>query len=216
MLDSESETESEENFVAVFIGDNKFKNSNNDIESQITNLNTKFLKNNEKPLKSILKKPSDTQDEIDETIVKRNVKICTTTLLIVGMSPTIVCDLYYGFTDNSCINEKPNGLNYTMKLYLLVSGFYGLALLLTLICVTCYLSNHDEKNKKRLVFIKFISLFGFTFQIIWNILGAITFWGTIYKEGNCNLIISTYIYVSLIIKFVSNLIGFKQNLCNKK
>ena len=84
-----------------------------------------------------------------------------------------------------------------------------------LICATCSLSNDDDKNVKKILCIKCIGLFGGIFQIIWNILGAVTFWGTIYKEGNCNLHISTYLFVSLIIKFAGNLFGIREIL-NKK
>ena len=51
---------------------------------------------------------------------------------------------------------------------------------------------------------------------MWNILGAVTFWKTIYKGGKCDLMISTYIYVSLIIKLIINSFVIGQNSMKKK
>ena len=55
------------------------------------------------------------------------------------------------------------------------------------------------------------------FNVIWNIIGAIIFWGNIYKNNNCDDDVSTYIFVSLIIKLIINfifIINLKKN--NKK
>jgi len=48
-----------------------------------------------------------------------------------------------------------------------------------------------------------------------KLLGSVTFWGSIYKGGHCDSETSTYIYVSLIIKLIGNLIALQQN-SNKK
>lgn len=167
------------------------------------------------PLKGILKKDELNSEDSNELELKV-VKICSTIIFIILIAPIIVCDLYFGFTDNSCINESPDELYYTMKLYLLVSGFTGLAALILLICVTCSLSMDDDKNVKNLFCIRCIGLFGLVFNIIWNILGAVTFWGSIITKGNCNKMISTYIYVSLIIKFVGNFVSLREQFKNKK
>jgi hypothetical protein len=98
-----------------------------------------------------------------------------------------------------------------MKTYLLVSGFSGLLFMLISICIICSLQKYIN-NEQNLICIKYLGLIGGLFHIFWNILGAATFWGTIYKRGDCNTIISTYIYISLIIKFIGNLLGIRQNL----
>jgi hypothetical protein len=179
----------------------------NDIETGSNNSSEKAV------LKGILKKSCDMDDEIRTGIIV--VKLCTTLLMIVLTTPIIICDLYFGFSDHSCINEMPDGFNYTLKLYLLVSGFMALSWLLIIICTTCSLSNDNNNNTTAIICTNFIGLVILIFNLIWNILGAVTFWGSIYKGGNCESRTSTYIYVSLIIKLAGTLIALRQN-SNKK
>lgn len=182
----------------------------NDIE---TGSNSSSNNSNEKTvLKSILKKSNDVENDTRTGLVV--IKICTTLLMIVILTPIIICDIYFGFTDNSCINEMPDGFNYTMKLYLLVSGFMALSWLLFIIYTTCSLSTNND-NATSIICAGCIGLFVLIFNLIWNILGAVTFWGSVYKGGHCDSNTSTYIYVSLIIKFVGTLIALQQN-SNKK
>ena len=184
-------------------------NISDDLESQKTNLRDKFL---EIPLKSILKKQSSFAEEEETNTLNRTVKLCAIVLIIILFVPIICCDIYFGFTDNSCINEIATGLNFTMKIYLLVSGFIGLASVIFTICLICLISD----NETNLPYAKIFGLISLLFQIIWNLLGSATFWGTLYKEGNCDLTTSTYIYVSLIIKLVCNLLNLRQILQIKK
>ena len=179
----------------------------NDIETGSNNSSEKAV------LKGILKKSCDMDDEIRTGIIV--VKLCTTLLMIVLTTPIIICDLYFGFSHHSCINEMPDGFNYTLKLYLLVSGFMGLSWLLIIICTTCSISKDNNNNVTAIICTKFIGLVILIFNLIWNILGAVTFWGSIYKGGHCDSETSTYIYVSLIIKLIGNLIALQQN-SNKK
>jgi hypothetical protein len=168
------------------------------------------------PLKGILKKPEINNDS-DERIGLMAIKCCTVTMFLICMLPIIICDIYFGLTDKSCVNDEPDGLNITLKLYLLVSGFAGLALMIILICTTCSISSDDNNNMFILLLTGCIGIITLIFSIIWNILGAVIFWGNIYKEGNCDSTVSTYIFVSLIIKFVGNLFGVnQQNKKNKK
>jgi hypothetical protein len=167
------------------------------------------------PLKGILKKPEMNNDS-DELIGLMAVKCCTSIIFLICMLPIIICDIYFGLTDKSCVNDKPDGLNITLKLYLLVSGFSGLALMMILICTTCSISSNDS-NMFILLFAGCIGIITSIFSAIWNILGAVIFWGNIYKEGHCDSVVSTYIFVTLIIKFVGNLVGLnQQNKKNKK
>jgi hypothetical protein len=57
-------------------------------------------------------------------------KLCVSTFILIIMAPIIVSDLYFGFTDTtSCLKNTPNGLDISMKLYLLLSGYVGLAVI---------------------------------------------------------------------------------------
>jgi hypothetical protein len=186
----------------------------NDIERGNSSSNNSSSNNsNERVvLKGILKKSNNVDHEARTGLMV--IKLCTTLLMIVLTMPIIVCDLYFGFSDNSCISEMPDGFNYTMKLYLLVSGFMGLSWLLFIIYTTSSLSINND-NTTSIICAGCIGLIVLIFNLIWNILGAVTFWGSIYKGGQCDSETSTYIYVSLIIKFVATLIALQQN-SNKK
>lgn len=165
----------------------------------------------QKPLKGILKSNSNEDSEIGLTIIKT----CSIIVILILSMPFIFCDLYFGYTDTTCVLSKPSGLNISMKLYLLVSGFIGIGIIFILIGAVCLLSSDDHKNNYLLYSIAFIGILAGLFQFVWNILGGIVFWGTVYKEGNCSESTSTYIFVSLIIKLVANLININYNL-NKK
>ena len=135
-------------------------------------------------------------------------KICSTILILVIGTPIIVSDLYFGFMDNSCVNQAPNGLDISMKLYLLVSGFVSMAVMLVYIVNICTLSNSDDSsNAENMCCVYFTAAIAGVFHLIWNILGAIVFWGTIYGENFCDKNVSTYMFVSLIIKLIANLIN---------
>ena len=188
----------------------------NDIETGRNNSNNSnnSSNNSEKAvLKGILKKSCDMDDEIRTVLMV--IKLCTTLLMIALTMPIIICDLYFGFSHESCINEMPDGFNYTMKLYLLVSGFMGLSWLLFIIYTTCSLSINNDNNQTSIICAGCIGIIVLLFNLIWNILGAVTFWGSIYKGGHCDSETSTYIYVSLIIKLIGTLIALQQN-SNKK
>jgi len=182
------------------------------VDNDIETGSNKIVNDKEYILKGILKKPNNEEDQAHTNLMI--IKIFGIIALFLILTPIIVCDLYFGFSDHTCINEMPNGLNYTLKLYLLVSGFMELIWLLVGIYTICLLSITNDDITKFVYVNQFIK-FGLIFNLIWNILGAVTFWGSIYKGGHCDSETSTYIYVSLIIKLIGNLITLQQN-SNKK
>lgn len=172
-----------------------------DVESQITNSEEKIGELQIR-LKGILKNPDNIEDNIK--IDQKIFKLCFTLLALVLMVPIIFCDLYFSFTKNSCSNEEPDELTINLKLYLLVSGFVGI-LSLSIILILVNLIGKDKISNLGCIFMScgiITLLFIIIFNVIWNILGAIVFWGYIYGNGNCSKSFSTYLFVSLIIKFV--------------
>lgn len=191
--------------------------SASDLEAQLTdnsvNQNGDALS---VPLKSILRRDVPSPIETEEAGIMV-LKTCSTIFILIIMVPIIVADLYFGFTDTSCVKDKPDGLDISMRLYLLVSGFVGLGAMLIYIASICSLSpKNDETNAASMCCICFAGFTSAIFHLIWNILGAIVFWGTIYGEKICNKNVSTYIFVSLIIKFIGNLAAFMNNNSEKK
>ncbi len=166
-------------------------------------------------LKSILKK-YDIDNKDEKNIEIMIFKIYSTVFIFIFMVPIIVLDLYFGFTDNSCINKKSNEIVFTTNMFLLVSGFFGPVNLLILFCNICLLSKDTEQiYNPNVLFLKIIEVFGIILYLIWNIIFAIVFWGTIYKKEVCDNTVSIYIFVSLILKFIGNLFRLHKN-CKKK
>ena len=82
-----------------------------------------------------------------------------------------------------------------------------MAVMLVYIVNICTFSNSDDSsNAENLCCVYFTAAIAGVFHLIWNILGAIVFWGTIYGENICDKNVSTYMFVSLIIKLIANLI----------
>jgi len=177
-----------------------------DLESQIVdNLIHKNEESQFAPLKSILKRDTQSSIESEEAEIAF-LKIISAVCIIIIASPIIIADLYFGFTDTSCVDIVPDGLYISMKLYLLVSGFVGLFIMILYVASIISLSTENNDSNAISVFcVYFIGTISIVFNMIWNILGAIVFWGTIYREKTCNKNVSTYIFVSLIIKFIGSL-----------
>ena len=182
-----------------------------DIESQIE-AKEEIQPELQIPLRGILRKPEENLI-YNELIEQRFMKLCFALIILVIMSPIIFCDLYFGFTDSSCSREQPDEFAISVKLYLIVSGFVGLSVMSVIfIGITCF--EIDENPTNDLFVMCFSSCLAIAlklFNFVWNILGAVVFWGYIYGNGNCDKSFSTYVFVSLIIKIVSNLFGYQFN-----
>lgn len=181
-----------------------------DIESQ-NSMKESFARESNLPLKGILKKPDEQFKNIEaEKIIA---KICISLLVIIIMLPFIICDLYFGFTDHSCSREQPNELAINLRLYLIVSSFVDI--LATIIILTGLNCVNTEKLTNSGICALCCGTIGLLFIIIfntiWNILGAVVFWGYIYGNGNCDKTFSTYVFISLIIKLLGVLFGYQLN-----
>lgn len=163
------------------------------------------------PLRGILKKPDEQFNNIQaEKIIS---KICISLLVIIIMLPFIICDLYFGFTDNSCSREQPNELAISIRLYLIVSGFVNISA--TIIILTGLNCVNTEKLTNSGICTLCSGTIGLLviiiFNTIWNILGTVVFWKYIYGNGNCDKTFSTYVFISLIIKLLSALFEYQLN-----
>ena len=180
-------------------------NQERDIESQNniitrTNINSHLLQ----PLRSILKKSSTNDVDADTLIAVKHFKI---TLLVVTTTPIFCCDIYFGLYNNYCINETTDNINFTMKLYLLVSGIVGLVGIVSMIYVNLILS--DDINN---IFVKHMVIIGEIFQMLWDVYGAIKYGLIIFTRVQCENNILLYITVSLIIKFIVHILLIIQKI----
>jgi len=169
------------------------------------------------PLRGILKNTDE--NIVDNKIVEKTLfKICFSLLVIVIMSPIIICDIYFGFSDTTCSSEKPHELEMSMKLYLIISGFLGLSAMIIILIGTAFFDEYKISDLGICgLFCGTIGLLCIIiFNLIWNILGAVVFLGYIYGNGHCDKSLSTYLFVSIIIKLISSLITFRSGKKYKK
>ncbi len=180
----------------------KSQNMNLDIENGINDKNDKVVNNS---YNNIL---MDKEKELN------NLNYCLICYVVTFSMPLIVCDLYFGFSNDDCLTKYSRNLNFKLKTYLLVSGFLGLIVVIIYIIVMNHIKyiKFNEEENLIVLFCGIIlhSIIGI-FSIIWNILGAVLFWDYIYPNRMCNSQLSTYLFVSLIIKLIGSLSLLKSN-----
>jgi len=164
----------------------------------------------ETPLKGILKKSSDYSEE-DRLLQLRAAKVCSSIMILIICIPIIFCDIYYSLTDVSCVNESPSYLDISLKIYLLLSGIINLILIIIAITIIIFIKDFSDKNDIAYLLTFGNSYISFIFNLVWNIIGSIVFWGYIYDNGTCKIEISTYVFISLIIKLLGIFLSFCHN-----
>jgi hypothetical protein len=128
------------------------------------------------------------------------------TLLLIGSIPFIVCDLYYGLHDNTCVNEHIP-MKITLSTYLIVSGSLSLLVLgiesVFMLMIFDFDTTQDTACIESIAFYRenFIGLCNL-FKFAWTITGAVAFWK--YTDiSSCSDEVSGYLFAQLIIYFVS-------------
>ena len=181
-------------------------------DDQNNNMENGLVNNSIPELKSILKK---TSREIES-----NNKIKAFILQFIGIlfvalfvSPFIICDLVFGYNDDSCVNIYPENMSFmNMKIYLLVSGYLAIGAI-SCIIINLYFAADDNVGEN-IILVAFLSIvlhISQVFFVIWNILGAVIFWGTLNKHNYCSKSINTYLFVSLIMKLFANFCNIMAN-----
>ena len=160
-------------------------------------------------LVGILKNTRENDKDTEEAI-----NLCLSTfaiLLILLISiPVVIIDLYYTFSDQSCLKHSTIPV-INLFVYLLVSGIYtGLEVIMTLI--TLYTTSKKIGDVNQIIYTRlYITIFGF----VWTFIGAIMFWKSFDYRKSCDNGIYTYVFAQIIIKFVLTVINFKR-ICNKR
>ena len=185
-----------------------------DIEKYCDNDNN----NNESQLKSILKPTLSNTDYNNNLKLQINIiKIASIIFIFIISIPFIICDLYFAYNDDSCVEVYPKYIIFmNMKAYLLVSGYYTIGLMCALICNLQFLS--IENKNSNVICMSILSVIinvSKVFLIIWNTIGAFIFWGTLYNVEKCKTIVYNYFFVSLVIKLLAILFHIITNK-NKK
>lgn len=157
-----------------------------------------------------------TNDKNTKSLINK-ISICSIVCLFMCSFPLIISDLYFGFSNEPCLLEHPTNLNFKLKTYLLASGFISLIYIvlytISAFCILC-IDNNEENVLVVLVITSGVKVVGPVINIILNILGAVLFWSYIYPNNKCSANLSTYLFVSIILKIISNSFIIKSN--NKK
>lgn len=144
-------------------------------------------------------------------------KIIIVIILAVFMLPFGITNLYYAYTDNSCVNLPAGRLAITLKDFLLVDGYYLLSAFTIVSAFIIFTDNlkKDNNNDSMLckIFGLLVSIIFKTFTLSWLILGAVIFWKLIDNDL-CDNGIYNYIYAMTIIKF--SFVGLELIGGNKK
>ena len=186
-----------------FIDDVPNNNTVENLENGLVNNNND--KNNIPEVKSILKK-TNREIERDNKIKAFILQFISILFVALFVSPFVICDLVFGYNDDSCVDIYPENMSFiNMKIYLLVSGYLAIGLL-SCIIVNLYFAS-DDNIGNNIILVAFLSIVLYisqVFFVIWNILGAVIFWGTLNKHNDCSKSINTYLFVSLIMKLFAN------------
>lgn len=167
-------------------------------------------------IKGILRTSYETPEERDARHF-HIAKLCAVIITIIICAPIILFDLIYAYTDKSCVDIYPNKLDINMKTYLLVCGYLGIANLIIVISVVLFSFNKDQTINTIIYTISvFVELLIKIFIQIWNIIGAIIFWGTLYHSNDCSKTTYNYLFVTIIIKLVLIRLNFKYKNNKKK
>lgn len=194
--------------IVVPIEEEKFIDDtpNNNMENGLAN------NNNTSEVKGILKKTTH-NSESDNKIKAFILQFIGILFVALLVSPFVVCDLVFGYNDDSCVDIYPENMSFiNMKIYLLVSGYLAIGVL-SCIIINLYFAS-DNNIGENIVLVAFLSIVLYisqVFFVIWNILGAVIFWGTLNKHNYCSKSINTYLFVSLIMKLFANFCNILSN-----
>lgn len=130
--------------------------------------------------------------------------------------PLCITELYYAFTDNSCVHIKNNKFHIDLYTYLVVDGLYGIILSLLCSIYICCFIDFDKTDLSFItkLIIDYISYILLLFNLSWTIVGCIVFW-LIIEFNICDNNIYTFVFAELIIKVIFLFIQITK-LTNKK
>jgi hypothetical protein len=133
----------------------------------------------------------------------QNELMCFNSFYVIGLNfPLMVCDLYYGYNDESCLNQSEKN-NLEFDNYLVISGFIMLSEILLFAIIL--LNKHLQRSVKKIIYLLVL-----LFNISWIITGMIIFWK--YTNMNeCSKIMLSYASISFAMKLASHLIALKCN-----
>jgi hypothetical protein len=130
-------------------------------------------------------------------------KMCVAFLVCTVISPFVICDLYFAFTDETCVHQPIQKLQLNMYSYLIVSGVVGLLYMIflqTVDYIVVYDSPRQDDDLNEII------LFGCTvaqtlfnlFTISWTVVGCVIFWGYM-NNSECSEEVYNYLFAKFVI-----------------
>jgi len=192
---SESEDLTNIRLSSVIIED-----TNNDIETGYISdkINNQKIQKN----KSILISKDNDTENYSKFKINRNmcIKFLATLLLLTLYGPITVADLYYSYTDHSCVHLSADNLYIDLSVYLKVTGISeGIAFITTALYIIFRNLSHEIQYEKPYL-LKFVINIVMLFQAAWTIEGSIIFWGLIDNK-KCHRGIYNYMFAHFIIRY---------------
>ncbi len=132
--------------------------------------------------------------------------LCVVVCLMIITLPFIICDLYFGFSHQPCVNIKFNNFEMNFKTWLLTCGFMNISYILYLLIAVL-----QKEIVAECMTIMGKILMGL-FSVVWTIIGAVLFWRYIEPNNLCDKSLTTYLWVRLIF----GLVGAGTILCSRK
>lgn len=166
------------------------------------------MKEQVETLISILKNTNENDIQTEET--RNNCITCTFILLILlSSSPLVIADLYYAYTDHSCVYKQVDNLSINLFIYLAVCGIFGgIVICFSLLLVLCF-KLVDTLTIMNSPTWTSLSIVGSLFGLVWTIIGSILFWELINTQ-ECDNSLLHYVFVQIIVKFIIIAINWKR------
>ena len=134
--------------------------------------------------------------------IKKINRICHIFIRCIIIMPFIVGDIYFALTpSDTCrrynLNKLP--ININISLYLLISGLWGIVILISYSLVKYYINRDQfDDDNKLLLYISYSNWFSKLLSIIMVIVGYIMYFSL--NPNNCTSGIYHYLLVSMIVK----------------
>jgi hypothetical protein len=165
------------------------------------------MKQQVETLVSILKNTQDTDIHTQEDI-RNCIKFTSILAILLFNSPLVIADLYYAYTDHSCVYKQVNNLYINLFIYLAVCGICGgIIICLSVLLLLCFKLDDTLTIMNSPTWTS-LSIFGSLFGLVWTIIGSILFWDLINTQ-ECDNSLLHYVFVQLIIKFIFIAINLK-------
>ena len=166
-------------------------------------------------LKSIL---INSDENKHNQYIKKINKICHIFTRCIIIIPFIVCDIYFALTpSDTCRKYKVNKLpiNINISLYLLISGLWGIVILISYSLVKYYINRqHFDDDNKLLLYISYSNWFSKLLSIIMVIVGYIMYFSL--NPNDCTTSIYHYLLVSMIVKSLLIIVNLLSDSTCKK